>query len=151
MRHRPRRGGPTAEGLYTPFPRRSPVLATQLGHDAVGRPRAVALCRAWGPAFAQDLEWALLHALSRLGLADGSIDSDAEILALAEEASSARVGEANEDPAAQPLHHAPATRARAGSGRNAPIIREGHDLSAIQSHGLPRLRANRNGRVRGER
>jgi pyruvate dehydrogenase E1 component len=29
-------------------------------------------CVAWEPAFAQDLEWALLHALSRLGRPDGS-------------------------------------------------------------------------------
>jgi pyruvate dehydrogenase E1 component len=28
-------------------------------------------CTAWEPAFVQDLEWALLHALGRLGLGDG--------------------------------------------------------------------------------
>ena len=30
-------------------------------------------CVAWEPAFGQDLEWTLLHALSRLGRADGSV------------------------------------------------------------------------------
>ena len=29
-------------------------------------------CIAWEPAFGQDLEWTLLHALARLGRADGT-------------------------------------------------------------------------------
>ena len=45
--------------------RRAPV-----DHDPLGRARA-ARCIAWEPAFGQDLEWALLHALSRLGRPDG--------------------------------------------------------------------------------
>ena len=41
------------------------VITPSLGLEQPG-------CTAWEPAFVQDLEWALLHALGRLGTADGT-------------------------------------------------------------------------------
>jgi pyruvate dehydrogenase E1 component len=51
------------------------TLAPEGGaHQSIGTP-SVGIeqprCVAWEPAFGQDLEWTLLHALSRLGCADG--------------------------------------------------------------------------------
>ena len=44
---------------------------TPVGHDARRSRLEQPGCVSWEPAFAQDLEWTLLHALSRLGRADG--------------------------------------------------------------------------------
>lgn len=59
---------------YSSAHRRASPWPPRAAHQSVITP-SVGLeqprCTAWEPAFVQDLEWALLHALGRLGVADG--------------------------------------------------------------------------------